>query len=36
MRLADIRPHPYLRLGDVDQRADFSRVIHAQLDDGDA
>ena len=35
MRLADVRPHPDVRLGDAYQRADLSGVIHPQLDDRD-
>ena len=35
MGLADVRPHPYIRLSDANQRADFPGMIHPQLDDGD-
>ena len=35
VRFADVRPHTDIRFGDPDERADFSRVIHAQLDDRD-
>ena len=34
VRLADVRPHAYVGLGDADERADFPGVIHPQLDDG--
>ena len=34
MRFADVGPHPYVRFGDADQRADFAGVIHPQFDDG--
>ena len=33
MRLADVRPHPDVRLGDAHQRADLAGVIHPQFDD---
>ena len=35
VRVPDVGPHAHLRLGDADQRADFARVIHAQLDHRD-
>ncbi len=33
VRLADVRPHAVFRLGNADERPDFARVIHTQLDD---
>ena len=32
VRVADVGPHAHLGLGDADERADFSRMIHAELD----
>ena len=33
VRLADVRPHTDIGLGDAHQRADLPGVVHAQLDD---
>ena len=35
VRVADVRPDPDVRLGNRDQRADLTRVIHAQFHDRD-
>ena len=32
VRVADVGPHADLRFGDVDERSDFSGMIHAELD----
>jgi hypothetical protein len=33
--VADVRPHAHLGLRDADERANLSRMVHAQLDDRD-
>ena len=35
VRVADVGPDAHVGLGDADQRADFTSVIHAELDHGD-
>ena len=31
VRIADVGPHPHVRLGDPDEHANFARVVHAEL-----
>jgi hypothetical protein len=35
VRVADVRPHAHVGLGDAHERADLSCVVHPQFDDGD-